>query len=721
MKLEQGSPRTRIFRSLGLALVLAAALAPAASAHLERPSYWPDPRAEELPSGVKAGGKVPKPRSFGSAVTGRGRGEVRVVCKGEDARVSMRLLRRSVRRARTTGFRLRPSRDKTFYGAKRARRLIAQNRALARQCDFHSVQKAVNASGNNDRIVIMPGRYKERRSRRAPTNDERCNPEMLQADTSGAPTPSYRYQATCPNDQNLIHVLGRAVKGDPVDPPDPDRHGIPAQELGRCIRCNLQIEGSGVRPENVVLDGGKGYTKAKRPKARPGGTRPASACHPPEDQPNPCYAKHVVLRVDRADGMVGRNFLVRGAKEHAFYAEETDGLLLDRVKFFWGADYGHLSYTTDHHVVRNCEGIGAGDAAVYPGASPQTGDFRDESFYPKQRFNTVVKRCDLHANVMGYSGSMGNSTRVTKNRFYGNVNGLTSDTVSPQGHPGYPADGMQIDRNWFYSNNLDIYREDPPFEPLIPEPVGTGMIYFGYNDATVTRNWFFDNWRRGTMLQAAPDALIEAFRGSPEGNLDEQIHCPAPDEEATLSTTSCDNRYFANRMGQVPPGFEVHPGLKKFGNLTGLLDKPLPDRLPNGVDFWWDEFPGNTGNCWYDNTGPDGTRDSLTGDPPPAPMEGTSLPGFLPEDCATSVGTGVPEKSSELLRCFLQRETDTEDTSLPTCDWFDAPPRPGTAAARREQRAQREDDRRFARSPEAAALEARLKEVDGETGTDDRD
>jgi hypothetical protein len=715
VKLEQAPALPTMFRGAGLALVLAAALAPAASAHLERPSYWPDPRPDRAVTPA-AGGEVPDARSLASAVSGKGPGEVRVVCQGPDGAKSLRRAFASIRAAKNKGFRLRPSLRKTRYSAAEARRLRRINRALAEDCRYSSVQAAVNASGNNDRVVIMPGRYVEPRSRKAPTNDPECSPSMLQEDTSGAPTPSYKYQATCPNDQNLIHVLGRAVKGEPVDPPDPDRHGIPAQELGHCIRCNLQMEGSGVKPEDVILDGGKGYTNPMKPKARPGGQRPASDCHPPEGQPNPCYAKHVVLRIDRADGMVGRNFVVRGAKEHAFYAEETDGLLLERVKFFWGADYGHLSYTTDHHVVRNCEGIGAGDAAVYPGASPQTGDSRDESFYPEQRFNSVIKRCDLHANVMGYSGSMGNSTRVTRNRFYGNVNGLTSDTVSPQGHPGYPADGMQVDRNWFYANNLDIYRKDPPFEPLIPEPVGTGMIYFGYNDATVTGNWFFDNWRQGTMLQGVPDALIEQFRGSPEGNLDQEIHCP--DTTEAITTTSCDNRYFANHMGQVPPRFRVHPQLKKFGNQTGLLDKPLPTQLPNGVDFWWDEFPGNTGNCWYDNTGPDGTRASLTGNPPMAPEPGTSPPGFLPEDCATSVGTGVPEKSSQLLRCFLQQEAGAAEGNTPVCDWFDTPPRPGTTAARRAQREQRRAEREFARSPEGIALGERLNRIHGGAAAD---
>ena len=77
-------------------------------------------------------------------------------------------------------------------------------------------------------------------------------------------------------------------------------------------------------------------------------------------------------------------------------------------------------------MVKNCDGFGSGDAVVYPGASPQTGEFRDESFYPEERYNTVIKKCDLHGSAMGYSGSMGNSVRVTQNHFYGNANGLTT-------------------------------------------------------------------------------------------------------------------------------------------------------------------------------------------------------------------------------------------------------------------------------------------------------
>lgn len=687
-----------------LLAVAALALPALAAAHLERPSYWPDP-APDTSVKPAAGGEVPKARSLASAVTGKGPGEVRVVCKGKSGAISMKLALRSISQASKKGYLLRPSQPRIVLSKGEAGKLRKLNRQLASMCEFKAVQDAINASGNNDRVVIMPGRYTEPKSRKATVNDPKCNPSLLQTDQSGALTPSYEYQAKCPNDQNLIYVQGRAVEGEPLDEPRADRHGIPEQELGRCIRCNLQIDGSGAKPEDVILDAGKGYNNPKKPQARPGGDTASSEClSAPDGSENPCYAKHVVLRTDRSDGFVGRNFLMRGAKEHGFYTEETDGILLDRVKFFWNADYGHLSFTTDHNVVKNCDGFGSGDAVVYPGASPQTGEFRDEEFYPEERYNSVIKKCDLHGSAMGYSGSMGNSVRVTQNHFYGNANGLTTDTLSAPGHPGFPADGMKIDNNWFYANNLDIYTEDPPFEPLVPQPVGTGFFWPGHNDGRFENNWVFDNWRQGAMLISIPDAIA----GEAEGAVDSQIHCPTA---SSGTSTSCDNQYSGNRMGEVPPDFKPHPGLTKFGNQTSLAGSP--ETAPNGVDFWWDEATPNTGNCWFDNTGPNGTRDSLTGDPAIGPTPGQSTPGFLPEDCGSSVGSpAYSGKAALLLACFGQYETDMLEGG--TCTWFDTPPQPGSAEARTARAASERQEQRLADSADGQAIEEWIDGLAGE-------
>ncbi len=648
-------------------------MAGVAAAHLERPSYWPDPRPDR---GVKpaAGGKVPTARSLTSAATGAGPGVVRVVCASN----SLKLAQKSIKRARK-GYKIRPSQPTKKLSRKSAAGLLRLNKKFKRKCRYRSIQAAVNRSGNNDRIVIMPGRYTEPASRRAPVNDKKCNPSLLQNDQTGTPTPSYEYQATCPNDQNLVYVQGRAVKGKPVVPPRGDRHGIPEQELGRCIRCNMQIEGSGALPEDVLIDGGSDYKNPLDPEAKPGK-----------------FEKHVIMRTDRSDGFVGKNFLLRGAKEHGFYTEETDGILLDKTKFFWHLDYGHLSFTTDHNVIQNCDGFGAGDAVVYPGASPQTGDFRNTDVYPEKRYNSVVRRCDLRGSTLAYSGSMGNSVRMTENHIYGNTAGISSDTLSAPGHPGFPADGMLIENNYIYSNNLDLYGvEPPPVEPLVPMPIGSGIVWPGMNAGIVRNNYIFDNWRHGTVLAAVPDLAA----GEPEGNTDKQVHCAV----RIVSSTSCGNRYYGNVMGKAPPGFKFPSEIGKFGNKHSTT---TAGSLPNGVDFWWDEFAGNTGNCWYDNVGPDGKKSSITGSGIGVP------PNYLPSNCGTSLGLSDVAKEVVLLECSTYKRGITPK-DRPICYWFQMPPKPGTGTALAENRAMERQAEAFRNSPRGRALQAKLDQLVG--------
>ena len=70
------------------------------------------------------------------------------------------------------------------------------------------------------------------------------------------------------------------------------------------MRCNLQIEGAGVTPLDVVVDA------ATDPSA--GLRGPAGA------------AKDVVLRADRADGLVIKNLTTAHAREHGVHVHETE-------------------------------------------------------------------------------------------------------------------------------------------------------------------------------------------------------------------------------------------------------------------------------------------------------------------------------------------------------------------------------------------------------------
>jgi hypothetical protein len=587
-----------------------------ASAHVERPSYWPDPRPDCSVSPC-AGGQVPTARSLHSALDGARPGRTRVVCKAD----SLHLLRASVRRARRHGYRIRPTDHRTL-SAKRARTLLRINGELFRRCGYHQIQPAVTASHNNDRVVVMPGVYTEPHSRRQPTHDPSCAKYTVKADSGDPGALSHDYQLHCPNDANLIAVIGRGPDTGPVpDPPRKNRHGIPA--VGGCIRCNLQLEGSGVSADDVVVEAGD---------ATAGNGGPSAVGN----------KKDVGIFVDRADGFVLRNLTVRHAREHDIYILETDGYLFDRFKTFYAGGYGVLTFVEDHGVIQNCEAAGNGDSGIYPGAGADTTDHRYKPFYPKYRYSQVLRRCDSHHNTGGFSGTDDHGTLVAHNNFYGNSLGYTTDVFTAPGHPGFPQHGNVIEHNNFYRNNFNPYVAGSDVEPFIASPVGTGLWLAGGNANVLRGNRFYDNWRRGVMLFAVPDATV--CGPPPVGST-----TPVPGCDPARVSTSYDNRFHDNIMGVSPSGVV----------------------RPNGVDFWWDSFPGNTGNCWWHNKVAAGG--SVTSSPPLLPdcAGGT--------DPSTSVGTGDPLNESELAACLAGYQVSGyPDGNSTICSWTTTPPKPGS-------------------------------------------
>jgi len=145
------------------------------------------------------------------------------------------------------------------------------------------------------------------------------------------------------------------------------------------------------------------------------------------------------------------------------------------------------------------------------------------------------------------------------------------------------------------------------------------------------------------MLFQVPDALV----CPPDGG-DQVAGC---DPAATTPSTSYRNQFYGNKMGVAP---------------NGAVQR-------NGVDFWWDQGgltvnpTLNTGDCWYSNTGPDGTPNSVTGLPSPS----APPPNNLPSDCANSPSVGglANGQVGELLAC-------ANGPGDPACPWFTTPPKP---------------------------------------------
>ena len=420
-----------------------------ATAHFERPGHFPDPAADTSLS-PPAGGAVPAYR--------RGGGRAIVVCR-----------RGSLRRAKRLGA---------------GRRLMRRNRRLYRRCRFRNIQPAVSAARNGDRVLVLPGVYIEKPSRLRPTFDPACAEHRVRSEEQPAGEEpqalSYTYQALCPNDQNLIAVIGR----------DHDSNA--------CLRCNVQLEGTGRRPGAVVIDAG----------ARPG-----------------LHGKDVGVRADRADGFLIRNLHVRRAGEHGIYIVETDGYAIERAVASDNRNYGFLTFVSDHGLHDRCEAYGNSNAGVYPGAAPDS----------KPRLNQRLTRCNSHHNVLGYSGTMGNNILVEDNDFHHNTVGISTDSFLAAGHPGYPQDSAVFRNNRIYSNNLNPYVEGSPLTPSFPFPVGTGISIVGGNENLIEGNRIYDNWRRGTMLVTVPGPASDP----PQPNVD---------------TTSHRNVQRSNVMGVAPDG-----------------------------------------------------------------------------------------------------------------------------------------------------------------------
>lgn len=584
-----------MLRSFLASAVVLALVPVTAFAHLERPAYWPDPTADRNVS-PPAGGSVPKVRSLSSALT-KDRRRLKVVCKPD----SLTLALVGIRKARAEGYVIRPSQGRLALGARRASQLSKLNRRLFKRCRYRDIQAAVTASGNNGRVVIMPGLYTEQPSRARPKDDPACADEKNE---DGSVT--FAYHARCPNDANLIHVQGRAVAGEAPHPARPDRHGIP--DAGRCLRCNLQIEGSGASPDDVRIEAA---------------VDPAT----PLRQVPKEYAKDIALKLDRADGVVVRNLTAAHAAEHGIYVMETDGYRIERVRLFWHHGYGALMFTSDHGLVQDVDSSGSGDSSLYPGAAPDTGLTTIED---KPRINTIIRRNDLHHSAIGCScAAMGNAILVEDNDAYDNGTGISTDSIGPSEHPGFPQDSSIYRNNRIHSNNFAIFSPDSDVPPAFFTVVGVGMAIWGGNANRVEGNHIYDNWRYGTMQLALPDAVI-GDNALPDGKVPKAVN-----------STAMDNVYTRNLMGIAPDG----------------------SHKPNGLDFWWDTFPGATGNRWCNNRAFPGAE--LASDP-------ESLPGCS----GTSIATADPDNLAEYATCgalFLQGMTGDQN-----CVWWQPAQPPGS-------------------------------------------
>ena len=513
--------------------------------------------------------------------------------------------------------------------------LRTRNEALLEDCAFEHINEAiaeVEANGEQgSRILVMPGVYREEPYVGAvdpacleiepPADDEGGGimdigaiplPPMQQHElyqqedptedegnnNPGALVLSYEQQRECPFLQNLIPILG-----------DTDGDSVCDNAL-----CNLQIEGTGASPLDTVIDGD--------------------------------YSQLNGIRADRADGLYLRNFTVQRFEFNAVYIIESDGFVFEEMITRWNDEYGFLSFAVDHGLYQNCEGYGNGDSAIYPGSATDlnqdAGLFDDNEGL---RFGTEIRGCRGHHNTLGYSGTAGNSVHTHHNEFDRNLVGAATDSLFPD-HPGLPQDHAYFHDNLFHSNNTGYYERDllagkctGPFSerdydegvvcPVVPLPVGTGLVLAGGNYNLFENNRVYDNWRQGTFQFFVPATL----RGE-----------DAPDKQFDTSN------------------FNTWRGSTYGVNINGLAQ-------PNGTDMVWDGE--GEGNCWTDNVGIDGAAPTTAvGDGSGVfQVPGIPLPGCDPRPPFTP-GPGIVTAA----QCASYSRGS--EPNPPGCNWFSTPEPP---------------------------------------------
>ena len=265
--------------------------------------------------------------------------------------------------------------------------LKRRNLALLRECEFGSIQDAVNSiEKRKTSIYILPGYYTERKYANLERSKycsnlqtESDNPlpassyigslsvpeagSTAAEDEPGGSDPvamSYADLLRCPHNLNLIAILGDRT---------PDNDSIKCDSRF----CGTQLVGTGARKDDVIIDNK--------------------------------FAKLNAIRADRAGGVYMRNFTVQQAEFNAVYVLETDGFVLDRLITRGNDEYGILAFAADHGLIQRTDNYWNGDSGIYPGSASDIN--ADNPEFEPERYSIEIRHNKSHDNTLGYSGTAG--------------------------------------------------------------------------------------------------------------------------------------------------------------------------------------------------------------------------------------------------------------------------------------------------------------------------
>lgn len=320
---------------------------------------------------------------------------------------------------------------------------------------------------------------------------------------------------------------------------------------------------AGVYPEEVVID---------KPNLQIIGV-PAAGGGPVLANPGGLSCAFMVL--DGGDGIVIRNFTVRGYEENGIYLDGVDGYRLSRIVAEDNGEYGLYPVRSTDGVIEHSVATGHEDAGLYVG----------------QGTDAVLRHNEAYGNVIGIEVSTASDIQVVDNVAHGNGTGIL--VVLQPGLEVKEAADIRVWRNEVRDNNL----ADPDAHGLAHfAPPGAGILVIGADRVWVDGNTVTGN--DYVAIGIANSGLLAELAGIP---LDVE---PFPDHVRVMGNVALG--------GGGPPPTEL---------------------LPPGADLLWDGT--GEGSCWTGNVYETSLNlDLLGGDPTPelpacdGPARGHERPDF---------------------------------------------------------------------------------------------
>ena len=311
--------------------------------------------------------------------------------------------------------------------------------------------------------------------------------------------------------------------------------------------------------------------------------------------------KDVGIRADRADGFVLDNVKVRHATEHDIYVLETDGYHLDRFKAPYAGEYGVLTFVADHRLIENCEAWGSGDSGLYPGRQRRPRRGRAAGPAPLRHRDPQLRHAPQHARLLGHRRQrrLAPQQQLLRQRA-----SASRPTSSPRPATRASRRTPTCSRTTTSTRTTSTPTCRSARGRSRPERAEPGLLGRRPDRPGAGRHRHVD---RGRQRQHRPQQPL--------------LRQLAPRRDALRGARPVRLRRPEQPGGRLRPDGDRRrrPRTATSSTTTRWAWRPTAASQPNGVDFWWDQGgisidpTLNTANCWYNNTGPDGTAGSVTG------------------------------------------------------------------------------------------------------------